>query len=85
MTQQREEIVGAVARGWCHPSNAYKTMDAELAYAIVDEVMKLKAAQAQAADRVADAGETMLDSTGSVVVDTWVAAEPVAWRKEAIK
>ena len=35
---QREEIAGAVARGWCHPDNAYKVMDEQLALAIIDEV-----------------------------------------------
>lgn len=36
---QREEIAGAVARGWCHPDNAYKVMDEKLALAIIDEVL----------------------------------------------
>jgi len=36
---QREEIAGAVARGWCHPANAYKVMDEQLALAIIDEVL----------------------------------------------
>jgi hypothetical protein len=34
-TQIRE----AVARGWCHPENAHKEMDADLANAIVKEVV----------------------------------------------
>lgn len=37
----RDEIIGAVARGWCHPVNEHKQMDADLAYAIVDEIEKL--------------------------------------------
>lgn len=36
-----EEIRGAVARGWCHPSNAKKVLDSELAEAIVAEVYKV--------------------------------------------
>lgn len=42
---QREDIAGAVARGWCHPDNAYKVMDEKLAVAIIDEVVKLHATQ----------------------------------------
>jgi hypothetical protein len=34
-----EYIVGAVARGWCTPENSHKTMDSDLAYAIVREVV----------------------------------------------
>lgn len=33
-----EQIAQAVARGWCHPSNSGKEMDADLARAISDEV-----------------------------------------------
>jgi len=33
-----EEIRGAVARGWCHPKNASKVMDSDLALAISEEV-----------------------------------------------
>ena len=36
-----EEIVGAVARGWCHKTNENKTMDSDLAYAIVEEIEAL--------------------------------------------
>ena len=35
-----EQITQAVARGWCHPQNAHKEMDADLALAIVAEVVK---------------------------------------------
>jgi hypothetical protein len=38
-----EEIRGAVARGWCHPKNAHKVMDPDLALAISDEVYKAEA------------------------------------------
>ena len=34
----KELIIGAVARGWCHPDTARKEMDATLAMAIADEV-----------------------------------------------
>jgi hypothetical protein len=37
----REEIAGAVARGWCAPATENKVMDAELAMAITDEVWNL--------------------------------------------
>jgi hypothetical protein len=36
-----EKILGAVSRGWCHEENANKTMDIELAMAIVKEVKAL--------------------------------------------
>ena len=34
----REELLGAIARGWCHEKNSHKTMDSDLALAIFDEV-----------------------------------------------
>ena len=34
----REELLGAIARGWCSEKNEHKTMDADLAVAIFDEV-----------------------------------------------
>lgn len=37
----REDIRGAVARGWCHPENEHKVMDSDLALAIADEVTSL--------------------------------------------
>ena len=37
----KEEIIGAVARGWCSEKNANKTMDSDLAMAISEEVFKL--------------------------------------------
>ena len=36
-----EQILGAVARGWCHPTTSSKEMDAELALAIAAEVSAL--------------------------------------------
>lgn len=33
-----DKIRGAVARGWCHPLNAAKVMDSDLALAIAAEV-----------------------------------------------
>src|ERR1039458_7225362 len=36
-----ESLLGAIARGWCHPENAHKVMDEELAEAIADEVLPL--------------------------------------------
>ena len=34
----REELLGAIARGWCSEKNQHKTMDSDLALAIFDEV-----------------------------------------------
>jgi len=34
----REELLGAIARGWCSEKNEHKTMDSDLALAIFDEV-----------------------------------------------
>ena len=34
----REELLGAIARGWCSEKNSHKTMDSDLALAILDEV-----------------------------------------------
>ena len=36
----REDVLGAVARGWCSEKNSGKTMDSDLAVAIADEVLK---------------------------------------------
>jgi hypothetical protein len=36
-----EDVLGAVARGWCHPPNASKEMDSDLARAITTEVWNL--------------------------------------------
>lgn len=36
-----EQIAGAVARGWCSPENAHKTMDTDLALAITKEIEDL--------------------------------------------
>lgn len=37
----REQLLGAIARGWCHPKNANKEMDGDLALAIADEIEAL--------------------------------------------
>ena len=34
----KENLFGAIARGWCHEENAAKEMDADLAFAIAFEV-----------------------------------------------
>mgnify|MGYP003639258360 FL=1 len=34
----REELLGAIARGWCSEKNSHKIMDSDLALAIFDEV-----------------------------------------------
>ena len=34
----REELLGAIALGWCSEKNSHKTMDPDLALAIFDEV-----------------------------------------------
>jgi hypothetical protein len=33
-----EDLLGAIARGWCSKENEHKTMDSDLAVAIFDEV-----------------------------------------------
>lgn len=37
-----KELLGAVARGWCHPKNAGKEFDADLAVAIAAEINALR-------------------------------------------
>lgn len=50
-----EELLGAIARGWCHVANEHKEMDAELALAIASEVRSvLPAALATQPDRDAE-------------------------------
>jgi hypothetical protein len=36
-----QQILGAVARGWCYSPNAHKPMDSDLALCIAIEVYKL--------------------------------------------
>ena len=42
MTNEAESLLGAIARGWCHPKNASKEFDSDLALAIAAEVHALK-------------------------------------------
>lgn len=49
----REAVLGAVARGWCHPENANKEMDATLAIAIADEVLAINRSEPTDAQIVA--------------------------------
>lgn len=35
-----QQVIEAVARGWCHDANRHKEMDSDLANAIVAEVVK---------------------------------------------
>ena len=35
-----EELLGAIARGWCTPVNEKKVMDSDLAIAIAEEIVK---------------------------------------------
>ena len=37
----KDDIFGAVARGWCSKTNENKTMDVDLAAAITDEIVKI--------------------------------------------
>ncbi len=37
----KDDIFGAVARGWCSKVNENKTMDTDLASAIADEIIKI--------------------------------------------
>jgi hypothetical protein len=51
-----EQILGAVARGWCHPRNKFKVMDPDLAIAIAAEVSAMIAAAHVPEDDMADDG-----------------------------
>ena len=41
MTKRKEQIMQAVARGWCSEKNSQKTMDPDLAIAITEEIMEI--------------------------------------------
>ena len=43
---EREEIAGAVARGWCHDANRHQARDGELASAIAEEMLAVLSARA---------------------------------------
>ncbi len=47
MDELRNKVLEAVARGWCSKDNEHKIMDAALALAIVDEVMKALSSEEQ--------------------------------------
>lgn len=36
---QREELLGAIARGWCTDRNMHKIMDSDLAFDIADSIL----------------------------------------------
>lgn len=40
-SKRRSDLIGAIARGWCHPSTSKKVMDSDLVMAIYEEVCKL--------------------------------------------
>jgi len=40
--ERKQEIMGAVARGWCTKENENKEKDVTLATAIADEILKLR-------------------------------------------
>lgn len=42
-------LLGAIARGWCHPKNSGKEVDADLAAAIASEILAINPAQPAAA------------------------------------
>ena len=46
-----EELLGAIARGWCHPKNEGKVFDPDLAIAIAAEVNALRASPSEAVER----------------------------------
>ena len=58
MTQSMDDLMGAIARGWCTPDNAHKEMDADLAIAIAQEVheyvKKVVLAEREACAQIAD-------------------------------
>jgi len=37
-----EQLIGAIARGWCHPKNSSKVMDPDLVFAIADEIAAIQ-------------------------------------------
>src|SRR3990167_4559849 len=46
-----KELLGAIARGWCHPKNEGKTFDPDLAIAIAAEINALRASPPEAVER----------------------------------
>ena len=40
MSADKEPLVGAIARAWCHPGNTHKVLDQHLVMAIKEEVEK---------------------------------------------
>ena len=52
----REQVLEAVARGWCHAGNTHKEMDTTLANAIAEEIMALRSLDAGAGMGAVPAG-----------------------------
>lgn len=42
MDKRKEEVMQAVARGWCSTKNENKTMDVDLALAITEEILAIE-------------------------------------------
>ena len=53
-----DELLGAIARGWCSEKNAHKVMDPDLAVAIAEEVAKLYAEPLAALHEIANGCES---------------------------
>ena len=48
------ELLGAIARGWCHPKNSGKEVDADLAAAIAEEIRAILALRPQSESETFD-------------------------------
>lgn len=77
------ELQGAVARGWCHPDNAKKVMDSELALAISDEVGNMEISmlsREQFSKELFNSlgGCVIKETTGDTIYDKWLSNAPTA-------
>lgn len=84
MTINKQLLIGAVVRGWCHEKNSHKEMDADLVNAIVNELECAIATTPEPLGKLVDLGiteELLIDQihaqarTISNLLDRAVAAE----------
>ena len=64
-----EEILGAVARGWCHPDNEGKTMDESLAVAIAHEIRAILSVPCAPSLGLATTKELLEEITARIEID----------------
>ena len=64
-----QEIMEAVARGWCHPKNENKIVDVDLAEAIRDEINELRRSDIEPKLGCATTGQLLAEIKARIEID----------------